>query len=105
MGQDAVWTPLSRMHRRQHIGYITYLVRDYDEAIGYYTRALGFRLVEDRPQPTLAQPDKRWVLVAPLGADTTGACQLLPPSVLISTPPSLLLIMRLGFCGSIHKSW
>lgn len=61
----------------QSIATVSLVVGDYDEAIGYYTGALGFRLVEDRPQPTLAQPDKRWVLVAPLGADTTGACQLL----------------------------
>ena len=61
----------------QSIATVSLVVGDYDEAIEYYTGALGFRLVEDRPQPTLAQPDKRWVLVAPLGADTTGACQLL----------------------------
>ena len=61
----------------QSIATVSLVVRDYDEALAYYTGALGFRLVEDRPQPTASQPDKRWVLVAPPGADTTGACQLL----------------------------
>jgi catechol 2,3-dioxygenase-like lactoylglutathione lyase family enzyme len=62
---------------QQSIAAVSVVVRDYDEAIGYYTGALGFRLVEDRPQPTDSQPDKRWVLVAPPGADSSGACQLL----------------------------
>jgi catechol 2,3-dioxygenase-like lactoylglutathione lyase family enzyme len=51
----------------QHLGCLTLLVRDYDEAIAYYTRALGFRLVEDRPLGA----GKRWVLVAPHGARET----------------------------------
>lgn len=45
----------------RHLGLISLLVRDYDEAIGYYTQVLGFTLVEDK---TLA-PGKRWVVVAP----------------------------------------
>jgi len=39
------------------------LVRDYDEAIRFFTRALGFELLEDSP----AGPGKRWVRVAPSG--------------------------------------
>jgi len=39
------------------------VVRDYDEAIAWYTRALGFTLVEDEPR----SPGKRWVVVAPPG--------------------------------------
>ncbi len=62
---------------KQSIATISLVVRDYDEAIAYYTGALGFRLVADRPQSTASQPDKRWVLVAPPGADSPGACQLL----------------------------
>jgi catechol 2,3-dioxygenase-like lactoylglutathione lyase family enzyme len=46
------------------IGAVTYLVRDYDEAIAYFTTALGFGLVEDTP----LGGGKRWVLVAPPGA-------------------------------------
>jgi catechol 2,3-dioxygenase-like lactoylglutathione lyase family enzyme len=55
----------------QTIGAISLLVRDYDEAIAYYTGVLGFRLVEDSPRG----PGKRWVLVAPPGA--TETCLLL----------------------------
>jgi catechol 2,3-dioxygenase-like lactoylglutathione lyase family enzyme len=50
----------------QTIALITLVVRDYDEAIGYYTRVLGFDLVED----TKLTPEKRWVLVAPPGSRT-----------------------------------
>lgn len=46
---------------RQVIGAVALLVRDYDEAIEFYTRSLGFKLVED----TRLGEDKRWVLVAP----------------------------------------
>lgn len=38
---------------------LTYLVRDYDEAIAWFTSALGFRLVED----TRMSETRRWVLV------------------------------------------
>jgi catechol 2,3-dioxygenase-like lactoylglutathione lyase family enzyme len=43
------------------IGYVTLLVRDYDEAIAFYTGCLGFDLFEDTPLGGA----KRWVLVAP----------------------------------------
>jgi catechol 2,3-dioxygenase-like lactoylglutathione lyase family enzyme len=43
------------------IGYVTLLVRDYDEAIAYFTDALGFELIED----TALSESKRWVLIAP----------------------------------------
>jgi len=49
---------------KQFLGAVTVVVRDYDEAIDYYVRVLGFRLVEDKP---LADA-KRWVLVAPPGS-------------------------------------
>jgi catechol 2,3-dioxygenase-like lactoylglutathione lyase family enzyme len=39
----------------------TLVVRDYDEAIDFYTRVMRFRLVED----TALSPTKRWVVVAP----------------------------------------
>lgn len=39
------------------------MVRDYDEAIGFYVGKLGFDLVEDTP----LSPTKRWVTVAPRG--------------------------------------
>ena len=55
----------------QTIGYIALVVRDYDEAIAFYTGKLGFTLVEDTP----VAPGKRWVLVAPRGR--TSPCLLL----------------------------
>jgi catechol 2,3-dioxygenase-like lactoylglutathione lyase family enzyme len=55
----------------RHIGYVTLLVRDYDEAKAWYCDALGFQLIEDTP---LAD-GKRWILVAPQGS--TGARLLL----------------------------
>ena len=47
---------------RQEIVHIALLVRDYDEAIEFYTQKLGFELIEDTYQP---EQDKRWVVVAP----------------------------------------
>jgi catechol 2,3-dioxygenase-like lactoylglutathione lyase family enzyme len=52
---------------RQSIGYISFLVSDYDEAIRYFTGVLRFELVED----TALDEMKRWVLVAPPGSDGT----------------------------------
>ena len=52
----------------QAIGRIALLVRDYDEAIAYFTRCLGFELVEDTPQSA----SKRWVVVAPPGGGGTA---------------------------------
>ena len=51
---------------RQNLLHVALVVRDYDEAIDYYTKTLNFTLVEDTYQ---AEQDKRWVLVAPPGAD------------------------------------
>lgn len=48
----------------QRLALITLLVRDYDEAIGFYVGKLGFELVEDTPQG----PAKRWVVVRPRGS-------------------------------------
>ncbi len=49
------------------IGTVTLVVRDYDEAIAFYTGAVGFALVED----TDLGDGKRWALVAPAGGETT----------------------------------
>ena len=48
---------------QQNLVHIAIIVRDYDEAIDYYTRVLGFELAEDEPRG----PGKRWVRVAPRG--------------------------------------
>ena len=51
----------------QYLGALALLVNDYDEAIAWYTRALGFDLVED----TDMGHGKRWVLLAPPGSTET----------------------------------
>lgn len=51
----------------QKLGYVALLVRDYDEAIAFFTQSLGFRVVEDKPAIDRHGRDKRWVLVAPRG--------------------------------------
>ena len=53
-----------------HLGMITIVVDNYDEAIEYYTTALGFTLIED----TKMSETKRWVVIAP---DTNSGAQLL----------------------------
>jgi catechol 2,3-dioxygenase-like lactoylglutathione lyase family enzyme len=62
---------MTRPTPRQHIGSIALVVRDYDEAIAWYTGVLGFRLVEDTPLNEAGKPGKRWVLVAPPGSAET----------------------------------
>ena len=57
---------------KQSIVHIALVVRDYDEAIAFYTQKLSFTLVEDTYQP---EQDKRWVVVAPPGS--TGTTLLL----------------------------
>ncbi len=54
----------------QNLGLIALVVQDYDEAILFYTRKLGFTLVED----TVLSAIKRWVVVAPPGGN---GCKLL----------------------------
>jgi len=46
------------------LAQLALVVRDYDEAIAWYTRALGFALVEDTP----LGGEKRWVVVRPPGS-------------------------------------
>ncbi|WP_428261452.1 VOC family protein [Haliangium sp.] len=54
---------------QQNIVHVALVVRDYDEAIEFYTRTLQFTLVEDTYQP---EQDKRWVVVAPPGSTGTN---------------------------------
>ncbi len=57
----------------QSLTHIALIVRDYDEAIAWFTeRRPGFTLVADEYQ------DKRWVLVAPPGDGDNAATLLLP---------------------------
>ena len=60
---------------QQRLGAVSYLVREYDEAIAFFTQRLGFRLVEDTP----LGGGKRWVRVAPPGG--TGPSLLLAKAV------------------------
>jgi catechol 2,3-dioxygenase-like lactoylglutathione lyase family enzyme len=50
---------------RQSIVHIALVVKDYDEAIEFYTKKLHFTLLEDTYQP---EQNKRWVVVAPPGS-------------------------------------
>jgi catechol 2,3-dioxygenase-like lactoylglutathione lyase family enzyme len=50
---------------KQSIVHVALVVRDYDEAIQFYTEKLNFTIVEDTYQP---EQDKRWVLIAPPGS-------------------------------------
>jgi catechol 2,3-dioxygenase-like lactoylglutathione lyase family enzyme len=54
---------------KQFITHLALVVRDYDEAIAFYTQKLGFILLED----TVLSESKRWVLIAPPGSE----CSLL----------------------------
>ena len=53
---------------KQQIGNVALLVENYDDAIDFYTRKLGFELVED----TDLGAGKRWVQVAPPNSNGTN---------------------------------
>jgi catechol 2,3-dioxygenase-like lactoylglutathione lyase family enzyme len=50
---------------KQHLGLVSLVVRDYEEALAFFVGKLGFVLVEDSPVP---EQQKRWVVVSPPGA-------------------------------------
>jgi len=52
----------------QTLGHVALVVRDYDEALAFFTRTLNFLLIED----TRLSEDKRWVLIAPPGSQGTA---------------------------------
>jgi len=54
---------------KQSIVHIALVVRDYDEAIDFYTKKLHFKLIEDTYQQ---EQDKRWVIVSPPGSSGTS---------------------------------
>jgi len=56
---------------KQRISHVALVVKDYDEAIDFYTNKLDFTLLED----TKLSEEKRWVMVAPPGA--SECCLLL----------------------------
>jgi catechol 2,3-dioxygenase-like lactoylglutathione lyase family enzyme len=53
---------------KQILGHVALVVRDYDEALEFYTRTLNFIVIED----TRLSEDKRWVLIAPPGSEGTN---------------------------------
>lgn len=53
---------------KQSIIHIALLVKDYDDAIGFYVDKLNFIVKEDSYQP---EQNKRWVLIAPPGSTGT----------------------------------
>jgi catechol 2,3-dioxygenase-like lactoylglutathione lyase family enzyme len=55
----------------QYIAQIAIVIRDYNEAIQYYTTVLNFELIED----TKLSEEKRWVVVQPKGSN--NGCKLL----------------------------
>jgi catechol 2,3-dioxygenase-like lactoylglutathione lyase family enzyme len=59
------------MTAQRRLAMVSLVVREYDEAIDFFTRVMGFRLLEDTPMSAT----KRWVVVAPDGGH--GAALLL----------------------------
>src|SRR5919107_1245140 len=53
---------------KQSIVHIALVIKDYDEALEFYTKKLHFTLIEDTYQP---EQDKRWVVVSPPGSSGT----------------------------------
>ena len=56
---------------KQRLAHIAFVVKDYDEAIRFYTEKLHFDLIEN----TQLSETKRWVLVRPKGGES--CCLLL----------------------------
>jgi catechol 2,3-dioxygenase-like lactoylglutathione lyase family enzyme len=71
---------------------VSFLVREYDEAIAFFTQALGYRLVQDTALGESAGHAKRWVVVAP-PADGSGANLLLARA---ATPEQQAMVGRQG---------
>jgi catechol 2,3-dioxygenase-like lactoylglutathione lyase family enzyme len=59
----------------QTLGYVALVVRDYDEALAFFTRSLGFVVIEDSVAKDRSGNEKRWVLVGP--PDSRGTNLLL----------------------------
>ncbi len=62
----------------QRLGMVSLVVADYDEALAFYVGKLGFKLIEDSFVP---EQNKRWVVIAPPGANGAGAKLLLARGV------------------------
>jgi catechol 2,3-dioxygenase-like lactoylglutathione lyase family enzyme len=53
---------------KQFLSMVTILVREYDEAIDYFVKILGFALLEDT---AILEQGKRWVVISPPGSTET----------------------------------
>ena len=53
-----------------NLDLVTLVVHEYDPAIQFFVRTLGFDLVEDSPAQTESGEPKRWIVVRPPGAET-----------------------------------
>jgi catechol 2,3-dioxygenase-like lactoylglutathione lyase family enzyme len=56
----------------QTLGYVALVVRDYDEALAFFTQSLGFSVVEDSVSEDRLGNNKRWLLVSPPGSRGTS---------------------------------
>jgi len=56
----------------QTLGYVALVVRDYDEALAFFTHSLRFTVIEDTVAKDRLGNDKRWVLVSPPGSRGTS---------------------------------
>ena len=53
-----------------NLDLVAVIVEDYDPAIDFFVRVLGFELIEDLPSTTTEGRPKRWVVVRPAGGAT-----------------------------------
>ena len=63
---------------KQALLHVALVVRDYDEAIAFFTKKLNFKLIEDTYQP---EQNKRWVVVAPPGSSEATILLARPSNV------------------------
>jgi catechol 2,3-dioxygenase-like lactoylglutathione lyase family enzyme len=56
----------------QTLGYVALVVRDYDEALAFFTLSLGFSVLEDSISKDRLENNKRWLLVSPPGSRGTS---------------------------------
>ena len=90
---------------KQRIAHIALIVKDYDEAIDFYTKNLDFILLED----TKLDEKKRWVMVAPRGAQECSLLLAKAVSIACSCLRELsasmsVLLLRISFAAFVASS-
>ena len=78
----------------QMLGHIALVVRNYDEALAFYTQVLGFELIEDSD----LGGGKRWVLVTPPGAMLSVPLPVMGPPV---SPAPLAMLVTVPTLGKV----